>query len=119
MNISFLIIPLLNDGKDLFIFSSWKLFSLEEKRYISDISWDNGKTFLFRDERDFLIKNRIDQRTLFNLVLKNNMIEIRNQFSETVVKRHSSPPKLFIFRGNIFSHIILKEKLVEIDRMSF
>jgi hypothetical protein len=111
--ISLVILPLFKHY-DYFVFFRWSLFSSFPEKIIYDYSWDNGKTFLFRDHQTLLKKN-------FNLTYRSKLFhDSRSGDIQMIKNKHFhfmsklSPTKeMFLYKlhGTLAQHIIQKQKL--------
>jgi hypothetical protein len=66
--ISHVYLPFFNNRNDWFIFSSWALFGYPERKTTYDFSWDNGKSYFFRDYRDQARQAGINTQGLYYLI---------------------------------------------------
>ncbi len=110
LSMSFLVIPFFGHNGDIFIFSDWKLFANPPQKSFYDITWDGGKSFLFRDHdrKEARIKE-IDIHFLFHSVqkkkIKEDHLEILKQLGPCENLR------LVKFKGPLYKHLLFNEKL--------
>lgn len=114
LSILHIFLPQFNDRKDFFIFSSWRLFSYGAETEIYDLSWDGGKTFLFRDLRKKAKVEGVDVKLLFYFVTKKNIKAIRTH--KALLKwggaaRGHCDLFLFELKGSRYEHFFLKKRL--------
>lgn len=81
------ILPSFNK-KDFFIFFTWKLFSGKVEKNMQDYTWDNGKTFLFRDHKALLDKNinRNFRKSFFAYTQKRKFHYLKKNYSPLLKK---------------------------------
>lgn len=108
--ISHLMLPILNDGKDWYLFSTWKLYAISKPPI--DISWDDGRTFLFRDHRVAARAAGINIYSLFFHLDPKNVNLIRDKYKSQILKLcNCEDLKLIQFKGTLFDHIVGKKPL--------
>jgi hypothetical protein len=111
--ISQIILPKLNYS-DYFVFSQWKLYASPIEKIVYDYSWDNGKTYLFRDKSDLLLKkcSRRYRRKFFADTSANQINEIQKKYSDFLL-RLSKNKKVVLHKlyGSLADHYIHKNKL--------
>jgi hypothetical protein len=115
--ISHLILPAWNRSNDFLFFKSWRMYSGKKINEVTDITWDDGKTFLFRDHRLQASAANIDIYSMFHALLKNEKEVLRTIFKEKL-KVFCRCDSLYIVRQNnsIQTHIIQKKDGPELWR---
>ncbi len=109
LTISHVAIPYLNNGKDFFIFSSWRLFSSGPRESISDISWDEGQSFLYRDHRKEAKRIGINIHTLFYLLNTQKSARLQRDYCYALrTLSKGGPLKIYNMKGPLADHIFKK-----------
>ena len=88
------------------------MYSYMPKKYVRDITWDNGKSFLFRDHRRKAKKLGINIHELFYILNRSNYKRVRKYFYPQLTKlcqcNHINLVKL---KGSLAEHIFYKKQL--------
>jgi hypothetical protein len=119
--ISHVLLPKYNDTKDWFFFSAWKLYSSSDHKRTYDLSWDQGKTFFFRDHRDLAWKSGIDVRKAFVFFNRyvgaqgghnKEVLKVQLEMQLDNLKNFCKCNKFYLYQIGIsrFDHIILKKE---------
>jgi hypothetical protein len=74
--ISQLIIPIFNQNSNWLIFSKWTMLANIPEQQSADISWDGGRSFVFRDKYAQMSGN-VDLVALYNLVQRGDLEKVR------------------------------------------
>ncbi len=113
--ISFFVIPHFNNGRDIFLFSDWRLFADPPQAFIYDITWDEGHSFLFRDHRKRAGAVGIKIYSLFRLTQNENIQRIKVDHLK-MLRKMGSCEKLWLvkLRGPLYKHILFNENLERI-----
>ena len=113
--ISFIIIPHCNHGKNIFIFDRWALYAGGLKKFIYDITWDEGHSFLFRDYKK---TGAVKLYSLYYMVQRKNIQGIKKDHLENL-KKLGKCNKLWLvkLKGPLYRHILFKENLKIIEKV--
>ena len=108
---SFFVIPQFNNGRDIFLFSRWRLFADPPKKFIYDITWDEGHSFFFRDHRKSAKTKGIKIYSLFHSIQNGDPQRIKSNHLK-MLKKTGSCEKLWLvkLKGPLYKHILFKEK---------
>lgn len=115
--ISTLLLPALNNSKDFLLFTTWNMFSFNSQKKSVDITWDNGKSFLFRDHRVRASQQGINMHALFYLLNSNKQDKIRTSYLEKL-RRYCLCEKIDIYflQSDFFEHFILNKEPVALKK---
>lgn len=109
--VSHIFLPLAGK-KDFLFFFTWSLFDDLPPEEVYDISWDEGRTFLFRDYKAELSRMEIDTNRLFYMLKpKKKHLLIRYFYPQLARLCECKNLKLFELKGSLSDHIIYKKKL--------
>ena len=110
--VSHIFLPL-SKKKDFLFFYQWALFNCLPMERVYDITWDEGKTFLFRDYSQKVKNTGINIHTLFYLLASEKGIAAINQYfySDLASFCKCQNIKLFELKGSLSDHIIYKKQL--------
>ena len=117
--ISHIALPLLNRSEDIFLLSPWNMFS-NPITHATDISWDKGYTYLFRDHRAKAKELGIRLHPLFFLVNKRDVEAIREIYKEKLKQLcQCDNLDLIVLKNNYYSHILKKERgeMIRMERL--
>lgn len=107
------VLPEFYDGKDLFVISSWDLFSFDSDVYVTDIAWNNRKSFLRRDKMNTINRYGLNPHVLSKKIERKqlNLKDIEG------VKRmcECEDLELLTMKGQLYQHIIMKRELPIIE----
>ncbi len=112
ISISHIALPMAGKGNFLFFFT-WDLFSFmpSNKRTV-DITWDNGKTFLFRDHRKTAKRAGIQLHRLYSLRRKQNTKAINHFFRARLIDLCQCQTVYLVkLKGTLAQHYIFKQQL--------
>lgn len=104
------LVPQLNDGKDIFVFSSWSLFSKGPSKSVRDLTWDGGKTFLFRDHRTDATNSRINLTTLKYLLDSSSLQTLKKDFCRPLLDLSGSAPVEIVTLKNSWAEHMFSNK---------
>lgn len=112
------ILPVINDGEDFFIFSTWSLFAQPLETEFYDISWNDGASFAFRDHIQEMKAANLPVHELFHLLSNKKHNIVRDHFL-VLLKKYADCEnlKIYKFRGILHQHILLKIKLPALEVM--
>lgn len=111
---SLILLPAFNKKSFLF-FDTWNIFSFMPKQMVYDITWDKGKTFLFKDHKE--ARYRVGTMYLLYFILKSFHKESeRDFFYKTYyhkLVRYCRCRELYLvlLKGSWTDHIIHKKSL--------
>lgn len=106
--ISHVILPVLQ-SKGFLVFSMWRLFVGGHKPYVFDLTWDQGRTHLFRDYKDQIKQHQINQKTLFYLVQNERLNDVRDLFSSKIHEIcQCETVQVVKLQSNLFNYFVLK-----------
>ena len=112
MLFSQVLVPQLNDGKDIFLFSSWSLFSNGPSESVRDLTWDSGQTFLFRDHRTNATNSRINLTTLKYLLDSDSLETLKRDFCRPLLALSGgSPVEIVTLKNSWAAHMFSTEEL--------
>lgn len=115
--ISHIFIPQWNQGEDYFIFSQWSLFSDPPRGVVTDISWDDGQTFLFRDHRGWVKRSGVNIHTLFSLLRRGAVQRLQKDYCLALMGFSKKQP-IAIFRreGRLWDHLLAHKKMMTLEK---
>lgn len=106
------LVPQLNDGKDIFVFSSWSLFSNGPSETVHDLTWDSGQTFLFRDHRTNATNSKINLTTLKYLLDSGSLETLEKDFCPSlIVLSGGAPVEIVTLKNSWSAHMFSKQEL--------
>ncbi len=107
--ISHVILPVFNRSEDFLLLSAWNMFSYPMAE-VKDLSWDQGKTFLFRDHRTKAKEFGVRLHPLFYLLNQKNTEKIRDLHKERLKDFCQCDSIDFVvLKSDYYSHIIKKQ----------
>ncbi len=117
--VSTVLLPLCNNSRDFFIFSPWNMFAFGSPNQCADITWDGGKTFLFRDHRKDAAAAGINIHTLFYLMNSSNIELLRKDYLlKMKLLCRCENVEYFVLRSNYFDHFFANKNSDVIRRFS-
>ena len=105
---------------DFLFFSKWNRMWVEPKKFTYDITWDEGKTFLFREYRQQAQHEGINIRWLFYIVggyLPREEIK-KHFYSKLMDFCKCQKLEIFKLQGSLSDHIIYKKLLKTVTKES-
>jgi hypothetical protein len=103
------ILPRFNNGLDFFIFSTWRLFSSGPPRSIKDFSWDQGKTFYFKNYSEQAKEHGLNNQRLLHSINFGPFKDIKMSDCSKISKIAGSK-QVFIYeiKLSLADHLLLK-----------
>lgn len=110
--VSQILLPRFNANIDFLFFSTWRLFSGGVRENVYDLTWDEGKTYYFRDYRRTEFTKNIDTVTLMHL-LQSDQLNPALQSYVSIIKSKCQCQEIEIHQlsGSLYDHIIQKKNL--------
>ena len=109
--ISVAMLPNINKSQDFFLFSTWNMFAFGPTRPCIDITWDGGKTFLFRDHRQKATAAGINIHALFFLTNNQNKAKTNSEYlSKLRAYCNCSSVEITILNSSLYDHFVLKKQ---------
>lgn len=109
--VSVILLPAFNKSQDFYLFSTWNMFAFDSKKPCVDITWDGGKTFLFRDHRQKASASGINIHSLFFLVTTQNIAKINSTYLSKLQQYcNCSSLEITILDSSLYDHFILKKQ---------
>lgn len=116
--ISTVILPLANDSEDFYFFSSWNMFAFGSEKPCVDITWDNGKTFLFKDHRQKILASGVNVHALFYLTNTLDTAKIQDDYLRKIKSYCGCETvELVTLNSSLFDHFVLKKEASILRRM--
>lgn len=107
--LSHVVLPTLN-LEDFLLFSIWPLFRRPVATSVTDLTWDNGRTFLLRDYSSEAKRSGVDLRSLHYLLSKGDFSKIREIHKDKLLDFcRCEGISLLTIRSNFYSHFLKKE----------
>jgi len=119
VGISHIVLPYFKK-RDFFFFYQWNMFSFSPYTFVYDITCDQGKTFLIRDQKDQIknVHSEIFLREIFHMIQMKNVNQIVSDFKEPLKRICKTDTILLVkMRGSLWDHIVLKKDLKIEDRV--
>ena len=111
ISISHIFLPAFH-RQDFLFFSKWNRMFFAPRKVIHDITWDEGKTFLFRDYLREAQEAGIDMRWLFHVVdFLHREDNKRHFYSKLIYFCECQKLEIFTLQGSLSDHIIYKKQL--------
>ena len=111
ISISHIFLPAFHKNDFLF-FSKWNRMWVTPKKFVYDITWDEGKTFLLRDHIQKAKHKGINTRRLFYVVRHLHKEENKKHFySQLMDFCKCQKIEVFKLQGSLADHIIYKKQL--------
>ena len=111
ISISHVFLPLFKKD-DFLLFFQWNMYSSMPAESVRDITWDEGKTFLFRDHRKAAKKAGIKLIPLLYLLLYSNAETLKNNFHKTLLDFcNCKNLNVFKLKGSLSEHVLYKRQL--------
>lgn len=108
--VSAALLPLANNSQDFYFFSSWNMFAFGSKKPCFDITWDGGKTFLFRDHRQKATAAGINIHALFFLVQTQNITKINSAYLSKLQQYClCNSLEMTTLDSSLYNHFVLKK----------
>ena len=103
-------LPLFKKDEFYFLFS-WRLFVFMPQKYVYDLTWDQGKTFLTRDRRKKL-RDIGKSHVFFYLLNYENISWIKKDYKNQLLKLCQCQSIQFVtLKGSLTDHLIYKKPL--------
>lgn len=117
--VSVVLLPVYNNSKDFFIFSPWNMFAFVSTSQCVDITWDGGKSYLFRDHRKDAASAGININTLFYLMNASKVELIRKDHLHKIKSFcRCENVEYFVLRTNYFDHFFVHTNSNVLSRFS-
>ncbi|HAG92098.1 MAG TPA: hypothetical protein DCL41_09510 [Bdellovibrionales bacterium] len=111
------VLPQFNHGKDFGFVSTWRLFGLKRKDICYDITWDGGKSYLFRDHREEA-RRVVNIHSLFFLVNRGLVSEIRKKYLHSLSQFGGCKDmELYQFDGPLHAHYLDGKNLKVLEKI--
>lgn len=111
LSIAHFFIPQFASKKDYGLFFKWDLFSHRPVKSHNELSFDQGRTFLFRDHQELLKKHRVNTVRLYKLTYDREYIKIKKQYREILTKVFNAHQLERIrIKGPLYKHILDKSR---------
>lgn len=105
------LIPGFNGGRDIFLLSSWSLFSHRPTERIHELTWDGGQSFLFRDYRTEATVSKINLTTLKHLLDSWELETLKKHFCPSLLSLSGgSPVGIVSLKGTWAKHIFSNDE---------
>ena len=100
-------LPLFSKEEFFFLFR-WNVFQFMPQKFVQDLAWDQGKTFLLRDHRKEI--NKLD--IFRHLIFTKNLDRIRKDYKNQLLKLCQCESIYFVsLKGSLADHLIYKKPL--------
>ena len=116
--ISHVVIPTFNNGRDILFFSAWAMFSSGSHGRILDITWGDGKYFLFKDYRLQAKALGIDLPRLHFAMSSRRIKSLRKRFGPSLRKLCQCETLYLVeLSGDNYRHHVLKKPLPVVKKI--
>ncbi len=103
---SFIIAPNFGKDKNFFVFFHWGLFSEQPRKSVYDITWDGGRSFLFRDHREKARDIGVNMLVFFYLTNSGKIQRGKKDYLRKLKKLGPCEKLLFVeIEGPLYRHI--------------
>ena len=112
--IGHILLPVFNKT-DIFPLFSWRLFAYVPKKFVHDLTWDQGKTFLTRDHKENL--RSIEEKFILRFLLgRRDINRIRKDYKAQLLKLCQCESIQFVkLKGSFTDHFIHKKELETVE----
>ena len=125
ISISHIFLPAFKVGRySSLFFSTWNLFSFPPNKFIKDITWDGGQSFLFRDYRKQAVYSGVSIARIFFWFhtvrpYRKTMKLPKNAHEQILNFCKCQEFDVVLLKGSLFGHIIYKKQLEVLRRKSY
>ena len=114
------LLPHVIKKRDLGIFFDWGLYDVKPPSGFYDITWDNGETFLLRDNTRFEELDKINKNAFFSvleyptsrekILVRVRSLKTFDRDSQTIIQAFGGEGlEIWRFKGSFFDHVVMKK----------